>query len=119
MMLHVRLDWSKRRWLQFLEFVRSIAALNARLKIWLIALLVLVGQSLSVSIAAAHDVDPGHAAHDCNVCLTVQVNDNAPPPADADFEAPPAVYWAVGEIESQTATLKALSGAIRARAPPF
>lgn len=92
--------------------------MNTRLKIWLIALLVLAGQSLAIGIAAAHDADPAHGAHDCAVCVTVQINDTAPPPADYGFDVPPVSYWVVGDVQTQEAVLKSPSGTIKARAPP-
>ena len=81
--------------------------------------MVTLGQTLAMGTAIAHEVDPAHTADDCSICLTVQVNDTAPPPATHLFEAPPAVYWAVGKTETKTAVLKALAGTQKARAPPL
>lgn len=90
-----------------------------RLKIVLVALVVLLSQTLVMGLATAHDIDPAHASDDCAICLTVQHNDVAPPPVDAGLKFPPLAYWAVGDIASNDAVLKALSGTRKARAPPF
>ena len=92
--------------------------MNRRFKVWLIALLVLVGQSFAMGEVIAHTADPDHDTHDCAVCLTVQINDTAPPPVDSGFNAPQQIYWLVSDVESQDAVLKALSDGIKTRAPP-
>ena len=93
--------------------------LQRQLKTLLVVLMVLVGQTLAISESTAHELDADHTAHDCSICLTVQVNDTAPPPATHLFEAPDADYWAVGKTETKGAVLKALSGVQKARAPPL
>ena len=82
-------------------------------------LAVILGQTLAMNAAIAHEIDADHSADDCSICLTVQVNDTAPPPATHLFEAPDADYWAVGKTETKGAVLKALSGVQKARAPPL
>jgi len=93
--------------------------LQRQLKILLVVLMALLGQTLALGTAIAHEVDPAHTTDDCSICLTVQTNDTAPPPAIHDFEAPPVSYWTVGETATQGAVLKALSGTTKARAPPL
>ena len=93
--------------------------MQRQLKTLLLVLMVLVGQTLAISEATAHELDPDHASDECAICLAFQSNDTAPPPAIHRFEAPPAVYWAVGEMATKTAVLKALSGICKARAPPL
>lgn len=81
--------------------------------------MVLLGQTLAMGTAIAHDVDPAHTADDCAICLTVQATDTATPASDTQIYAPPVSYWAVGATATQEAVLKALSGGIKARAPPL
>ena len=90
-----------------------------QLRIFLVVLTVLYGQTLAMGTVIAHDMDPAHTADDCAICLTVQANDTAPPAKAVVFDAPPVSYWAVGEVASQDAALKALSGLMKARAPPL
>ena len=82
-------------------------------------LAVILGQTLAMNAAIAHEIDADHSADDCSICLTVQVNDPAPPPAAHLFEAPAAFYWAVAKTEKKRAVLKVLSGTQKARAPPL
>ena len=93
--------------------------LQRQLRILLVVLTVLLGQTLAMGTTIAHEVDPAHSADDCSICLTVQANDTAPPPAAHDFDMPPVLYWAVGETATQEAVIKALSGTTKARAPPL
>jgi len=93
--------------------------LQRQLKILLVVLAVLLGQTLAMGTAIAHEVDPEHTTDDCAICLTIQANDTAPPPVAHDFEGPVVTYWSVGETATQDAVLKALSGTCKARAPPL
>ena len=93
--------------------------LQRQLKTLLVALIVLVGQTLAISEVTAHELDPGHASDECLISIAVQTSDSTTPPALQRFEAPPAVSWTVGETATNRAVLKALSGISKARAPPL
>jgi len=92
--------------------------LPKQLRVILVVLTVLLGQTLAMGTVIAHEMDPAHTADDCAICLTVQANDTAPPAEAVVFDMPPITYWAVGDVASQDAVLKALSGLMKARAPP-
>jgi hypothetical protein len=96
----------------------SVLRLQKQIKILLVALAILVTQTLAGAIASAHDADAGHTHNDCAICLSVQGNDCVPPEAGIVLETPPGFYWAAGKAATQDAVLKTLAGKLRARAPP-
>lgn len=91
---------------------------QTRLKYLLFALVMLAGQTLAVSVASAHDIDPAHTVDECAVCLTVQALDTPPPAISTAIVPPEAFHWTVQPITLDPQLTSAPLGALRARAPP-
>ena len=51
--------------------------MQIRMKHLIVALLVLIGQTLSIATITAHDADHEHTPDDCSVCVMVHVSDEA------------------------------------------
>lgn len=92
--------------------------MQKRLRYLLFALVMLVGQTLAVSIASAHDIDPAHTVDECAVCLTVQATATPPPPTGTVFTLPEVFHWIVQPVVDQHIETSAPLGALRTRAPP-
>lgn len=78
-----------------------------------------ISNVLVQSTAAAHDADPSHVSHDCSVCISVGLDDDASPPDPAIFDAPMR-FKIVPAARPINDVLPVRSGlmSIRARGPP-
>lgn len=90
-----------------------------RLRYVLVALVLLVSQTLAICTANAHDSDPGHIGDDCSICLMVQAGD-VPGPVPAErAELPLVLFGDPAPIASECTVTALLLSSVRARAPPL
>lgn len=97
----------------------SYSPMSQRLRTVLLVLAVMIGQSLSVAVASAHELDAGHTSNDCAICLTIQANDTPTPPAETTLVQPVWTVWAVCSIVRDILIAQPECSTRNARAPPF
>lgn len=93
--------------------------MTLRLKYIVVAVLLAVSQMLALYTVSAHAGEPEHVGQECDLCLTVQANDTGSLKAEISLAVPPALYWTMQDKPALEAIIKALSGTVKARAPPL
>ena len=100
-------------------YARSRLVLRFQIKTFLLIFAVAISNALVLGASAAHDADPDHTSHECSVCISAQLMDDAPP-ATAEPVIDPHFYT----VAKTRQTLRQLSlegryNPVRARAPPY
>ena len=90
-----------------------------QIKTFLLIFAVAISNALVLGASAAHDADPDHTTHECSVCISAQLLDDAPPAA-----AEPVIDPYFHTVAKTRQALRQLSlegrySPVRARAPPY